>query len=308
MNSKSKSGIKELDDSIYDFDQSDEDGIKLVLFPDDNEENKVKGAKKYTGIKRKRTATDEIGERKKAKIHKRVLKSKDGNVKLMFEKLNEKKNAKTNKVEKEAIKANAQRKGNKTKAVSQTREQKKMPDKSKQLESRSSKITGESRDSGVLETPLLRSSRRKRQTCDDMSQATSTPSPLSLNAKKAKSTPKEYEPLLMPSPMLSPVMKMSPIDFSPKKHKQVDRVAEASSPDFKSPKPGRIFGSFGLSTKEPYTVMLCPSCVVVLCWHRHWHLCTPPPGTGLDIETSYLVHICPPFMHIKYLVILTHSF
>ena len=44
----------------------------------------------------------------------------------------------------------------------------------------------------------------------------------------------------------------------------------------------------------------------VSCWH--WHLCTPPPGTGLDIETSYLVHIYPPYMHIKYLVILTCSF
>ena len=51
-----------------------------------------------------------------------------------------------------------------------------------------------------------------------------------------------------------------------------------------------IIGSFGLSTKEPYTVMNCPSCVVIL--HHHWHLGTPPPGTGLDIETSYLVHIC----------------
>ena len=69
----------------------------------------------------------------------------------------------------------------------------------------------------------------------------------------------------------------------------------------------QLFGSFGLSTKEPYTVMLCPSCVIILhrcqhqCWHQHWHLCTPPPGTGLDIETSYLVHTCkyaPPYMHI----------
>ena len=36
---------------------------------------------------------------------------------------------------------------------------------------------------------------------------------------------------------------------------------------------------------------------------RHWHwrhcLCTPSPATGLDIETSYLVYICPPCMHIK---------
>ena len=70
-----------------------------------------------------------------------------------------------------------------------------------------------------------------------------------------------------------------------------------------------LFGSFGLSTKEPYTIMLCPSCVVVgivLRWHRC--LCTPPPGIGLDIETLYLVYICPPYVHIKYLVILTCSY
>ena len=49
----------------------------------------------------------------------------------------------------------------------------------------------------------------------------------------------------------------------------------------------RIFGAFGLSTKEPYTFMLR-------------HLCTPLPGTGLDIETSYLVYICtyvPKYTH-----------
>ena len=38
----------------------------------------------------------------------------------------------------------------------------------------------------------------------------------------------------------------------------------------------------------------------------------PPPGTGLDIKTSYLVHTCtytpPPYMHIRYLVILICSF
>ena len=39
---------------------------------------------------------------------------------------------------------------------------------------------------------------------------------------------------------------------------------------------------------------------VVLCWHwhHHWHLCTPLPGTWLDIETSYLVHICTYVLHI----------
>ena len=60
-----------------------------------------------------------------------------------------------------------------------------------------------------------------------------------------------------------------------------------------------LFGSFGLSAKEPYTFMLCPSCVVVgviitgigivICGHLIF---------GTD------VHLCPPFMYIKYLVIL----
>ena len=40
------------------------------------------------------------------------------------------------------------------------------------------------------------------------------------------------------------------------------------------------------------------------CWHWHRHLCTPPSGTGLDIETSYLVHICTYIPHICSLNIL----
>ena len=47
-----------------------------------------------------------------------------------------------------------------------------------------------------------------------------------------------------------------------------------------------LFGSFGLSTKWPDTIMLCPSCVIVIGIVLHWHqcccLCTPPPGTWLD--------------------------
>ena len=40
-----------------------------------------------------------------------------------------------------------------------------------------------------------------------------------------------------------------------------------------------------------------------VCHWRHWHhhrhrLCTPPPGTGLDIETSHLVHTCTYVCHI----------
>ena len=57
-----------------------------------------------------------------------------------------------------------------------------------------------------------------------------------------------------------------------------------------------LIGSFGLSTKEPCTIMYCP---LSLSNHHH-HPCTPPPGTGLDIEISYLVYICtysPTFAH-----------
>ena len=63
-----------------------------------------------------------------------------------------------------------------------------------------------------------------------------------------------------------------------------------------------IFGSFGLSTKEPYTIMNCPSCIILhcWCWHQCWCqcLCTPPLGTGLDTEMSYLVHIWTYVPHI----------
>ena len=34
------------------------------------------------------------------------------------------------------------------------------------------------------------------------------------------------------------------------------------------------------------------------CWCQHHCLCTPPPGTWLDIETSYLVYICTYVPHI----------
>ena len=42
-----------------------------------------------------------------------------------------------------------------------------------------------------------------------------------------------------------------------------------------------VFGSFGLSTKEPYTIMLCASSSLALA--------SSPLATGLDIEASYLV-------------------
>ena len=37
---------------------------------------------------------------------------------------------------------------------------------------------------------------------------------------------------------------------------------------------------------------------VILHQHQCWHLCTPPPGTGLYIETSYLVYLCTCVPHI----------
>ena len=47
-----------------------------------------------------------------------------------------------------------------------------------------------------------------------------------------------------------------------------------------------VFGSFGLSTKEPYTYHALSVVRQRHHWHQcHHHLCTPPPG----IETAYLV-------------------
>ena len=70
---------------------------------------------------------------------------------------------------------------------------------------------------------------------------------------------------------------------------------------------GYVFGSFGLSAKEPYTIMHCLSSLVSMSlssvhtspWHRVRH--------GNLIFGIY-VHTCPPCMHIKYFVILTCSF
>ena len=42
----------------------------------------------------------------------------------------------------------------------------------------------------------------------------------------------------------------------------------------------------------------CIGIGVVLHWHWCWCLCTPSPGTGLYIETSYLVHICTWVPHV----------
>ena len=61
-------------------------------------------------------------------------------------------------------------------------------------------------------------------------------------------------------------------------------------------------GSFGLSTKEPYTIMLCPLALALALsvhtspWHRVRHR---------NFIFGIHMHICPPCMHIKHFVILT---
>ena len=50
----------------------------------------------------------------------------------------------------------------------------------------------------------------------------------------------------------------------------------------------QVFGSFALSTEEPYTIMLCPCVFVVLrCRRWHLHLCTPL----LARELTCILHI-----------------
>ena len=66
-----------------------------------------------------------------------------------------------------------------------------------------------------------------------------------------------------------------------------------------------IFGSFGLSTKEPYTIMLCRWC--------HWHASSVHTSPSHKVRHRNFIfgthiHICPPYMHIKYLVILACIF
>ena len=75
-----------------------------------------------------------------------------------------------------------------------------------------------------------------------------------------------------------------------------------------------VFGSFGLSTKEPYTIMLCPSSLALVS-------SLALSSLALSVHTSPChrvrhrnfifgihMHICPPYVHIKYVVILTCSF
>ena len=76
-------------------------------------------------------------------------------------------------------------------------------------------------------------------------------------------------------------------------------------------------GSFGLSAREAYTIMLCPSWAIIVgvvlhrCWHRHCHhLCTPPQHMVRHRNFIFGIHmhICPLYVHIEYLMILTCSF
>ena len=63
----------------------------------------------------------------------------------------------------------------------------------------------------------------------------------------------------------------------------------------------RVFGSFGLSTKEPYIIMLCLLCIGVgiICAHLLWHMVR---------HRNIHMYICPPYVHIKYLMIVICSF
>ena len=68
------------------------------------------------------------------------------------------------------------------------------------------------------------------------------------------------------------------------------------------------------STKRAYVIMICPSCVVVIrCRHHLASASTSvhsPPSHRIQDRNfifSMNMHMCPQYMHIKYLVILTCS-
>ena len=67
-----------------------------------------------------------------------------------------------------------------------------------------------------------------------------------------------------------------------------------------------IFGPFGLSTKEHYTIMLCPSSLAFASSSVHTSLCHGVSRRNFIF--SLHMNICLPYMHITYLVILTCSF
>ena len=71
----------------------------------------------------------------------------------------------------------------------------------------------------------------------------------------------------------------------------------------------RVFGSFGLSTKGPYTVMNCPSsslassCISIALVSLSVHMVR-----HRNIIFGIQMHVCPSCMHINFLMIRTCSF
>ena len=55
-----------------------------------------------------------------------------------------------------------------------------------------------------------------------------------------------------------------------------------------------------INQRASYNHALCVG-ILCQCWCQHWHwycLCIPLLATGLNIKTSYLVHICTYVPHI----------
>ena len=81
------------------------------------------------------------------------------------------------------------------------------------------------------------------------------------------------------------------------------------------PSPPLTFWFIWYSTKRAYVIMICPSCIVVV-RHRCRHCLASasvhsPPSHRIQDRNfifSMNMHMCPQYMHIKYLVILTCSF
>ena len=204
-----------------------------MLFPEDeNDENKVTGTEKYISNTRKRKAIEDLESENKVKVSKKTLKSRDGNIKVMLEKLKNRKDVKQMDKDPEKKRQNI----NISKEDKSKRETRNIPLKGKRKTKENTKCTtGESDIDGFV-TPVVRSTRSRKAALDS---EVSARSDTLLDMCQAKSTPIPYEPPVMPSPMLSPVQKLWPIDFGPKKHKQVDTIIELNLADYKSPKPGK---------------------------------------------------------------------
>ena len=78
----------------------------------------------------------------------------------------------------------------------------------------------------------------------------------------------------------------------------------------------QIIGFYWLiwySTKRAYVIMICPSCIVVVrCQHHPASASVHSPPSHRIQDRNFIfsmnMHMCPQYMHIKYLVILTCSF